>query len=64
MDIPTIVSLISSVGFPIAMTLVLLWYIVKLNAQHKEEIDELRKSVDNNTKVLQELCIRWDADKR
>ena len=64
MDIPTIVSLISSVGFPIAMTLVLLWYIVKLNAQHKEEIDELRKSVDNNTKVLQELCIRWDSDKR
>lgn len=60
MDLQTILTLIANVGFPIAMTLVLLWYIVQLNKAHKEEINELRKSIDNNSRVIEDLARKLD----
>ena len=60
MDLQTILTLIANVGFPIAMTLVLLWYIVQLNKAHKEEIGELRKSIDNNSRVIEDLARKLD----
>lgn len=44
--------------FPIIVCGVLFWYVYKKDAQHKEEIGELRKSIDNNTLVVQKLLDR------
>lgn len=48
MDFNTLIQAIGSVGFPIVITLVLLWYM-------KSELSELRKTVENNTLMMQKL---------
>lgn len=54
----TLQALITILGngfFPIAVAGCLFWYVYKKDAAHKEEINELRKSIDGNTLVLQKL---------
>ena len=46
--------------FPIIVCGVLFWYVWKKDAQHKAEMDEIRKSVDNNTNVLEKLVTAVD----
>ena len=54
-----IISIISSVGFPIAMCLVLLWYINKKDEQYVEQLtaieDELDEVKMDTTKALVEV---------
>ena len=54
-----IVSIISSVGFPIAMCLVLLWYINKKDEQYVEQLTEMETELDSvkmeTTKALVEV---------
>lgn len=50
-----IVTAISTVGFPIVCTLILLYLLVKENEQHKEEMSALKETIHNNTVVLAEL---------
>ena len=54
-----IVSIISSVGFPIAMCLVLLWYINKKDEQYVEQLTEMEAELDSvkmdTTKALVEV---------
>lgn len=54
-----IVSIISSVGFPIAMCLVLLWYINKKDEQYVEQLTAMEVELDNvkmdTTKALVEV---------
>ena len=54
-----IVSIISSVGFPIAMCLVLLWYINKKDEQYVERLTEMEDELDSvkmeTTKALVEV---------
>lgn len=54
-----IVSIISSVGFPIAMCLVLLWYINKKDEQYVNQLTEIENELDNvkmdTTKALVEV---------
>ena len=56
MDISTIASLISSVGFPIAACCYMVYLHNKSEERHREEVDKLRQSLDNNTKVMQKIC--------
>lgn len=58
-----IVSIISSVGFPITMTLILLWYIYDSNNKHKEEIDKMSEALNNNTIAITKLLDRLGGDK-
>lgn len=53
-----ITNLISNVGFPIAMCLVMLYYAKKQQDSHKEEMEHLRQSLDNNTEAIKELKYR------
>lgn len=46
--------------FPIIVCAVLFWYVYKKDIQHKEEMTEIRKSVDNNTSVLEKLVSSID----
>ena len=60
MDASSIVTVVSQVGFPIAMCLVMAWYIKYTNDQHKEEIDKITEALNNNTLAVQKLCERMD----
>ena len=58
-----IVGVISSVGFPIAMALILLWYIYDSNNKHKEEIDKMSEALNNNTIAITKLLDRLGGEK-
>lgn len=62
MDFGSITQLISSLGFPIAVSLICFWYINKREEQHKAEIDKLSEAVNNNTLVMQKLVDRLGED--
>ncbi len=55
MDWNAVIQLISTLGFPIVCCIALFWYMVKQRDLHKEEINELKKSIDNNTLILTRL---------
>ena len=55
MDITQVTQMISNVGFPMAMCLIVFYYMNKHDEQHKEETDKLRTTLEYNTKVLSEL---------
>ena len=71
MDLQAIMTLISSVGFPIAMCIIMMFYIKyredkntettkELNKEHTEEMlafkDEMTKALNNNTEALNRLA--------
>lgn len=56
MDANGIISLISNVGFPVAVCIALFYYMEKQNEHHQSETDKLNETVQSNTKVLTELC--------
>lgn len=55
MDITEITQVISNVGFPIGMCLLVFYYMSKQDTRHTEEIEHLRTTLEENTKVLSEL---------
>ena len=55
MGVQEITTIISTVGFPIAVCLICFWYINKMTEQHKEEIDKMSTALNNNTLAMQEL---------
>lgn len=61
MDATNIISVVSQVGFPIAMCLVMAWYIKYANDQHKDEISKITEALNNNTLAVQKLCERMDV---
>lgn len=56
MDVGTVTQLVGSLGFPIVCCAALFWYLVKEKDAHKEEMEELRKSVEANTTAINSLC--------
>ena len=55
MDANTIVTIISTVGFPIAACVALFWQSNEMQKQHKEEMDGVKEALNNNTLVVQKL---------
>lgn len=55
-------TLISTLGFPIGMCLIMCYYINKINDAHKEETDKYAEALNNNTVVLQKLCDKLDSE--
>lgn len=54
-------TLISTLGFPIGMCLIMCYYINKINDAHKEETEDFAEALNNNTVVLQKLCDKLDS---
>lgn len=50
-----IVTAVSTVGFPIVMSLVLIYLLQDINKGHKEETEKLNETLHNNTVVLMQL---------
>lgn len=55
-------TLISTLGFPIGMCLIMCYYINKINDTHKGETDKFAEALNNNTLVLQKLCDKLDSE--
>lgn len=56
MEMNEVISLISNVGFPIAVCVALFYFMMKQEDRHKDEMNKLNDTVAANTKVLTELC--------
>lgn len=50
-----IIQSISVVGFPIVVSLIMMYVVYNQNKNHKEEMNELRKSIENNTIAVNHL---------
>jgi len=55
MEFETILSAITTVGFPIVMCLVVFWYMTKESENHKNEMTELRNVISENNNILSAL---------
>lgn len=62
MDVTVVLQAITTVGFPIVMCLVLMWYVMKSNESHKEETKDFTDALNKNTLVLQKLCDKLDIE--
>lgn len=60
MDANTVLQAISAVGFPIVMCLIMVKLVYNLQEQYTKEVESLRTSIDNNTKVLDNLMDKLD----
>lgn len=56
--IEILLNAISNYGFPIAACAVMFWYMNKERQDHKQEVDTLRNSLDNNTVVLEKILTK------
>ena len=55
METDAIITVISTLGFPIAACIALFWYMTKQQENHKTEMDGLKESLNENTTVLTSL---------
>lgn len=56
MDFSAIIGAISTVGYPIILSILLLWYIKTQSEDHKLESEKFTDALNKNTLVLQKLC--------
>jgi formate hydrogenlyase subunit 3/multisubunit Na+/H+ antiporter MnhD subunit len=56
----SIISAISTVGFPIVACGALFWYIQKENTSNRDKIDKLSDTINANTAVMDKLLERLD----
>ena len=67
MDGQTLITLVSTLGFPIVCCGGMAWYVkyvtdkerderIKMTEQHREEIAEVTTALNNNTLAIQRLC--------
>ena len=55
MEFNDIITAICTVGFPIVAYGALYWYIIKKDAEHKEETEKMTEAINNNTIALTKL---------
>lgn len=55
MDINALTTAISTVGFPIVICAVFCWYIYQKDLMHKDEMENMRKTIEENTKIMQKM---------
>lgn len=61
MDANVIMSMISSLGFPIVVAVALFWKMNEQDKDHKEEMKQLTEAVQNNTLTMQKLIDKLDS---
>lgn len=69
MDLTAITNLISSIGFPIVMCIIMMWYIKYTNDKDLEErknyyteLNDVKQAIDNNTRVITQLITKLDKE--
>ena len=56
MEFDVLLQAIATLGFPIVMSVALLWEIKDMTTKHQEESKIFSDSMNKNTLVLQKLC--------
>lgn len=62
MDVQTIISLIGSLGFPIAACIAMFTMLDKEREEHKNEMAKITEAINNNTLALEALKGRLERD--
>ena len=57
-----VVDIIQTLGFPIACVIGLGLYVKELTNEHKNEVRELSKAIDNNTLIITKLYERFTME--
>jgi preprotein translocase subunit YajC len=57
-----VANMIGNYGFPIVCCGAMFWYMIKKDAQHKEESENMRKAIENNTLVIQQLVDKFKKE--
>lgn len=55
MDYNTVLQMISTIGFPIAMCIYLLFYIKSFDEKYCEQLNNMAKAIENNTLAITKL---------
>lgn len=63
MDANSIITIVSTLGFPVVMCGALFWYMIKQNEQHSTESREMRDAVNELKIAIVELTDRLKEDK-
>lgn len=58
-----IIAMITNLGFPIGVCLMLMWYIRELTNKHETETKEFTEALNKNTIILQKLCDKLDIER-
>lgn len=58
MDANSIITVVSTLGFPIVMCGALFWYMIKQNEQHSTESREMRDAINELKLAIAELTDR------
>lgn len=58
-----IVTLVTNLGFPIAVCIMMALYIRELTNKHQSETKEFVEALNKNTLVLQKLCDKLDIER-
>ena len=58
----SVITAVSTVGFPIVMCGALFWYIQKENCYNRDKIDKLSEALNGNTAVIGKLLERLDKE--
>lgn len=61
MDVNGIVQMIQSVGFPIAMCLVMAWYVKYQQDENKKTLENLTTVLNNNTIALTKISEKLEV---
>lgn len=62
MDIQAIMTLVGSLGFPIAACVGIFWMLNKERDEHKDEMTKVTEAINNNTLALTVLTERISKD--
>lgn len=62
MDMSAVTTLIGSLGFPIAACIYCFWMLNKEREEHKAEMAEVTKAINNNTLAVTTLTERLSKD--
>lgn len=62
MDVSAITQMITSVGFPICMTLILCYYIKYQTDVHKEETKELTNAINSLREMISEMKTKMEDE--
>lgn len=60
MNAKDVSDMISQVGFPVVVTLLLLYQQMKTNEGYYQLIEQVKQLVENNTKVLNAIMVKND----
>lgn len=64
MQLDTIATLISSVGFPIVACCGMYYALIQNSKLHKDEMDSLKQSINENTIAITKLCERIGGEEK